>query len=593
MLELKNIRKVIKERVILDDISITFNDTGFVGIVGESGCGKSTLLYIIGMLDQNFAGEVIYNGNRVDDHVAFIQSSISYMMQSKDYISSLTVKENIVLACQSSQIAYNQNDFKKITQQLGIYNLLQRYPHQLSGGQLKRVSIAKALLKQSPILLCDEPTGALHDKQAQEVMELLQKVSKKRLVIIVSHDVDLIKQYCDHVLTLKDTHLKGKIKKIKQRETFVQKKTYYSLFFYSLRQLIYQKGKIVFLFIFQWIVIVAFFMIVTGIQGVFEAIDKGERQAPLKNMIMIEKKDGHVFDKQISQSDILTSMYSYHLEQITMKSNQQDVSALLKFLPSQTSHIVLTQGRLPQNSHEIIVSESVYKSLKDNTKISFHIQNTYRDMDVVGVIVNDFFSSQDVYCLSSFKNNISTLINTYSLSIEINDNQSRELYKELEKNYFVSSEVIERSDSYQSVLSLASIVAGLFIGISFVISLLLIAIVESTIYFERKHDIAYLLSLGLFKRRLFFLSFIEALVLGVVIAIGGSLLSMLVYYYVHYVYKIEDIYHVTLQLKTIFFNQYDIFIVIVLSYIVMCMLGIMVPLKKMMNTDMIDVLREE
>ncbi|MEG0365663.1 MAG: ATP-binding cassette domain-containing protein [Coprobacillus sp.] len=593
MLELKNIRKVIKERVILDNISITFQDTGFIGIVGESGCGKSTLLYIIGMLDQNFEGDILYNDYKVDNHIEFIQTNISYMMQSKDYISSLTVKENIVLACQSSQISYSQDYLKKITKQLGIYKLLQRYPHQLSGGQLKRVSIAKALLKQSPILLCDEPTGALHDKQAHEVMKLLQKVSKDRLVIIVSHDVNLIKEYCDSVLTLKDTKLKGRIKKDKQRKVFTQKKKYYSLLFYSLRQLIYQKSKIIFLFIFQWIVIVAFFIIVTGINGVFEAVDNSEKQAPLKNMMVIEKKNGEPFKEIIKDHNILSVQYHYQLDQVSIKSNQEDINALLKFLPIQRSHIILSQGDFPKQTNEIIVSEELYKTIKNKERLSFHYMNTSSDMRIVGVIQSDFFKSQDIYCLSSFKENIPLLINSYSLSIETNDNQSREVYKELEKNYFVGSDVIERSDSYQSVLSLASMVATVFIGISFLISLLLIAIVESTIYFERKHDVAYLLSLGLMKKSLFLISLIEALVLGVVIALGGTLLSMLVYYYVSNVYQIEAIYHVTLRLKTIFFNENDLFVIIVISYMLMCVLGIMVPLRRMMNTDMIDVLREE
>lgn len=593
MLELKNIRKVIKERVILDDISITFNDTGFIGIVGESGCGKSTLLYIIGMLDQNFAGELFYNGDKVLDNVSFIQSNISYMMQSKDYISSLNVKENIILACQGSQISYNDNYLKKITRQLDIYKLLQRYPHQLSGGQLKRVSIAKALLKQSPILLCDEPTGALHDNQAREVMKLLQKVSKERLVIIVSHDVNLIKQYCDSILTLKNGKLQGKIKKDKQRKNFIQKKKHYALFFYSIRQLLYQKSKIIFLLIFQWIVIVAFFMIVTGINGVFAAIEKSENQAPLKNMIMIEKKNGDFFKDLMTHQDIISTQYQYHLDQISIKSNQQDIFASLQFLPNQNDHINLKQGRLPQNNQEIIVSETLYKTLKNKEKLSFNIQDYHQDMNIVGVVMGDFFSSQDIYCHSSFKDNVPSLINNYSLSIEVKNEQARKLYKEFEKTYFVSSDILERSDSYQSVLSLASIVAGLFVAISFIISLLLIAIVESTIYFERKHDIAYLLSLGLLKRRLFLISFIEAFILGIVIAIGGCLLSMLVYYYVRHVYIVEDLLHVTLQLKVIFFSQYDLFVIIVLSYMVMCTLGIMVPLKRMVNTDMIDVLREE
>ena len=188
MLELKHISKRFEEHLIIDDVSLVLSDCGMVGIQGTSGCGKSTLLYIIGMLDDDFEGEIFYNGEKVMDRSEFISQNISYMMQNKDFISALTIKENITLASQVSQFDYSPAILQKITTQLSIQDLLKRYPHQLSGGQLKRASIAKAMLKQSPIILCDEPTGALHSQQAQIVMQELKKLSLKSLVIIVSHD---------------------------------------------------------------------------------------------------------------------------------------------------------------------------------------------------------------------------------------------------------------------------------------------------------------------------------------------------------------------------------------------------------------------
>ena len=213
MLELKHISKRFEEHLIIDDVSLVLPDCGMVGIQGTSGCGKSTLLYIIGMLDDDFAGEIFYNGEKVMDRSEFISQNISYMMQNKDFISALTIKENITLASQVSQFDYSPAILQKITTQLSIQDLLKRYPHQLSGGQLKRASIAKAMLKQSPIILCDEPTGALHSQQAQIVMQELKKLSLKSLVIIVSHDPLLLKQYCDSVLTLENAKLKGRLKK--------------------------------------------------------------------------------------------------------------------------------------------------------------------------------------------------------------------------------------------------------------------------------------------------------------------------------------------------------------------------------------------
>ena len=349
MLELKHISKSFYDNLILDDISIRLPDTGLIGIQGSSGCGKSTLLYIIGMLDENFEGEILFNHQIIDNREEFIRQHVSYMMQNKDYIPSLTVKENIVLSCQVSELSYSSQQLKKIITRLGIQDLMDQYPSQLSGGQLKRVSIAKALLKDSSIILCDEPTGALHAVQAQDVMKLLQTISQEALVIIVSHDPILLKNYCDCVMTLKKGILNRKV--IKNKMTLCKEKKHhlYSLWFYPIRQFMYQRNKLLFLFLFQWIVIVAFFIIVTAMNGVFDAIEESEKASVCINMMTIEKKSGEVFTELVSYQEVKDVTYDYHLERLNISSQQKEVNCLISFLPHQTSHILLKSGRLPKS----------------------------------------------------------------------------------------------------------------------------------------------------------------------------------------------------------------------------------------------------
>lgn len=141
MLELKYISKKYDERKIIDNLSIVFPDIGMIGIQGESGCGKSTLLSIIGMLDDDYEGEIIFNEEKIENPSEFIRKHLSFMMQNKDIISSMTVKENICLASQVGCKKINVLQMKKIVKQLGIDSFLHRYPYQLSGGQRKRVSI--------------------------------------------------------------------------------------------------------------------------------------------------------------------------------------------------------------------------------------------------------------------------------------------------------------------------------------------------------------------------------------------------------------------------------------------------------------------
>ena len=110
MLELKNISKIIDDHVILNDISITFPDTGFIGIKGRSGSGKSSLLYILSLLDEDFLGSLFFNGQIISDVYEYRRQNVSYMMQSKDYIDALTVKENIILSCEVGNVAYSKKD---------------------------------------------------------------------------------------------------------------------------------------------------------------------------------------------------------------------------------------------------------------------------------------------------------------------------------------------------------------------------------------------------------------------------------------------------------------------------------------------------
>ena len=190
-----------------------------------------------------------------------------------------------------------------------------------------------------------------------------------------------------------------------------------------------------------------------------------------------------------------------------------------------------------------------------------------------------------------FQENIPELKDNYVLSVE--SKNTKKTYQSLSKNYIAYHEVLERVESYQSLLDLAKIVFYVFLSVSFVISLILIRIVLSILYFERKHDVAYLLSLGMKKPRLVRLTLIESSLLGFFIALGGCALSQVFYYYLNYVFDFNQHFHIQLIKQPIFHTHRDIFIVIFIVYIVISMLATIQPLRTMMKTNMIDVLREE
>lgn len=592
MLELKHISKKFDQHMILDDISFQFPDTGFIGIKGESGCGKSTLLYIIGMLDENYDGEVFYNGELIIDRQDFIQQHISFMMQNKDIISSMTVKENILLASQVGYKKYHFFQLKKVTKQLGIFDLLNQYPSQLSGGQLKRVSIAKALMKESSIIICDEPTGALHEAQAHEVMKMLKQISHDRLVIIVSHDPILLQQYCDSVLTLKNQKLKGHIQQGEEltMEQYNQK-CYHSLMIYPLRQLLFQRNKLMFLFLFQWILIISFFLMVTAMNGIEDAIEKSELHSVNRSIMTVEDKERLPFDS-LPYYKNMNIQYHYSLDQLQILSNQNFITAQMSFLPQNTKHIILQSGRLPIQNNEVIVTSCLYETLNDK-KLKIQFEGFQKELEIVGVISPLLFQNNEIYCSPLLQEQLIFLKDNYSLLVEAQDNQMKEVYDLLSQKYHVYSDVLERTESYQSILSLAKIVAFIFIGVSFIISLILIGIVESILYFERKHDIAYLLSLGLSQPRLLGISLLESMILGIVMSAGGCLLSSVIYWFVNHVYKIQTVFYFRLQLHTILVSRYDLFVLIAFIYIVMVVVGTLLPICQMMEINMIDILREE
>ncbi len=195
----------------LKGINITFNEKGIVGILGPSGCGKSTLLNIIGGLDKYTSGDLIINGRSTKTYTdldwdTYRNHSIGFIFQQYNLISHLTLVENVELAL---TIAGLTSDKKremshKALEQVGLGNIENKYPNQLSGGQQQRVAIARAIVNNPDIILADEPTGALDTETSIQVMEILKKIGKEKLIIMVTHNPELAVQYSDRIIRVKD-----------------------------------------------------------------------------------------------------------------------------------------------------------------------------------------------------------------------------------------------------------------------------------------------------------------------------------------------------------------------------------------------------
>lgn len=215
MLQLKDIKKdyVSGDTKVsaLKGINLKFRDSEFVSILGPSGCGKTTMLNIIGGLDKYTSGDLKINGistkNYKDkDWDAYRNNSIGFVFQSYNLIPHQTVLSNVELALTLSGVSKSERRKRAIEalEKVGLKEQIHKKPNQMSGGQMQRVAIARALVNNPDILLADEPTGALDTETSVQIMELLKEISKDRLIIMVTHNPDLAKQYSTRIIKLLD-----------------------------------------------------------------------------------------------------------------------------------------------------------------------------------------------------------------------------------------------------------------------------------------------------------------------------------------------------------------------------------------------------
>lgn len=196
MLVLKNITKRFGNRVILNKINASYPSRGMFGIYGESGSGKSTLLNIISLLDNDYSGTLKINNLDPKKDKINISRTIGIIYQHFNLLNNLTSYENVELACSLIGI----NNRKAIENTLKSVNLDKKLWHKkvinLSGGEKERVAIARALINNPSIIVADEPTGALDSSNSENTFNLLKQLSEKALVIVVSHNLDLLNKYC-------------------------------------------------------------------------------------------------------------------------------------------------------------------------------------------------------------------------------------------------------------------------------------------------------------------------------------------------------------------------------------------------------------
>lgn len=229
MLQLKNITKTYKtgdfKQTALNKINIKFRKNEFVAILGPSGSGKTTLLNIIGGLDRYDSGDLIINNKSTkkfkDLNWDFYRNNcIGFIFQSYNLISHINVLENVEMSTILSGYSKKKRRKKAIEalEKVGLKDHIYKKPNQLSGGQMQRVAIARSLVNDPDIILADEPTGALDTKTSKQIMDLISEIAKDKLVIMVTHNPELAKQYASRVIEFQDGEILKDSNPIKEKE---------------------------------------------------------------------------------------------------------------------------------------------------------------------------------------------------------------------------------------------------------------------------------------------------------------------------------------------------------------------------------------
>lgn len=205
-MKIKDVNKSYGDNIVLECVNAEWNRVGMVFLLGRSGSGKSTLLNILGKLDDCTSGDVVF-GTGAESEEGLRRDYLTYIFQEYNLLNQKTVRENLQVALNIAGIPWDEARVASVLEELGVSELCDRQVAVLSGGEKQRVAIARAVLKGSRVILADEPTGNLDEENAITCMELLKKISKTGLIVVVTHDVELAERYADCIYRIENKDL--------------------------------------------------------------------------------------------------------------------------------------------------------------------------------------------------------------------------------------------------------------------------------------------------------------------------------------------------------------------------------------------------
>lgn len=556
---LKNIHKNYKikkreEIQVLKDINLKFNYGEITAILGDSGCGKSTLMNILAGFDTKYTGELFVDNillSKEKDLDIYRRTKIGFIFQNFNLIKNLNVLENITLPLRLLNLSKKESNIRAINllKSVGLKNKVYNKINELSGGEKQRVGIARALVNNPDIILADEPTGSLDERNAIEIFKTLRNLSKEgKMVIIVTHS-KLVSELSDRIILIED----GMIKKdIKNRETLLynpnekehKKTNIKSVFAIALNNIKNKIKRNIFISFAASIGIMTLVLMLSlsdGIESILNNSIESNNSLTLEvfskdNIIDIENmyfiKEKHNIEKGYYNRNIMNNIKvddrDYKLDIVKTLYNNFDINQI-------------KEGNLPLEG-EVIISSYLYNVINKS------LMGEYIELS----FIDDYKEILGGYRVSGiYESNMSEVVINYNDSMKYNllyitfdNNESLDISKKLIiKNGYYTSIYDQIIKEASDVMDIFKYVLTAIFSISLVVSSLMILITLYIEVIERTREIGIIRSLGARKKDIRHIFMVESIIVGfisgILAIIQSFMIQLLVNKYTNEMYNVN------------------------------------------------------
>lgn len=606
MLEIKHLTKAY-DQVLLKDVCLNFEEKGLYVIVGKSGCGKSTLLNMIGGLDSKYQGTIAMDGKDIQKIPHYIRKYIGFIFQQFHLIEEMNVKENENLIFYFKRIFSNKKEI--LLSHLKLKKLQSYKTKLLSGGQKQRVAIYRGFIANHPLVLCDEPTGALDAKNSEEVFKILKELAKEKLVIVISHDEKLAYKYHDYLYEIKDQQI-HLIHQNKVESSFITKeKTTKKTFF----QFLLKDFKLCWKS--HFIVIQVLFIALLSIMLTLSLTNSTNKQihAQLENIIpsttiMLKKKN----NKMLTQKDL----QGIHQKNITYRFLQNDdveflgVSLLEKYQTNKTLYISdyiqkpkqKIQGRMFKNDQEIILSKSTYEQLlylthqknlmNQNVYLFFDYQNQVKSypVKIVG-IENKETMMETIYlkegAINHYLQELYQLEHGHTAFLQVKNKKALNVLKEKYPLYQFKLANSSLSTTIDEKFQQVEIILLGFSSLSIVTACFLLGVVLYLMVVKRKKYFAILQTLGASIKQVCFIVLFQGFVISGVAFLEAFIVLNQLFVLANTLIK-ESISNL---MDNFFAVPYDMIGILFIGVLIFTLLCSLIPIRKVQEIEIVEVLK--